>query len=78
MVTWEFPKIRGALFWAPCNKDPTVQGAILGSPTFGNSHLVTRVIREVAILITTSTCNPTVTILSNYGYKKGNDTYNYL
>ena len=21
---WEFPKIRGTLFWGPCNKDPTV------------------------------------------------------
>ena len=21
---WEFPKIRGTLFWGPYNKDPTV------------------------------------------------------
>ena len=21
---WEFPKIRGALFWGPYNKDPTI------------------------------------------------------
>ena len=21
---WKFPKIRGTLFWAPCNKDPTI------------------------------------------------------
>ena len=34
----EFPKIRGTLFWGPCDKDPTVWGAILGSPIFGNSH----------------------------------------
>ena len=20
---WDFPKIRGSLFWGPCNKDPT-------------------------------------------------------
>ena len=33
---WEFPKIRGTLFWGPYNKDPT----ILGSPIFGNSHYV--------------------------------------
>ena len=23
-ATWEFPKIRGALFWGPYNKDPTI------------------------------------------------------
>ena len=23
-VIWEFPKIRGALFWGPYNKDPTI------------------------------------------------------
>ena len=23
-ITWEFPKIRGALFWGPCNKDRTI------------------------------------------------------
>ena len=32
---WEFPKIRGTLFWGPHNKDPT----ILGPPIFGNCHL---------------------------------------
>ena len=21
---WEFPKIRGTLFWGPCNQDPTI------------------------------------------------------
>ena len=21
---WEFPKIRGTLFWGPYNKDPTI------------------------------------------------------
>ena len=21
---WEFPKIRGTLYWGPCNKDPTI------------------------------------------------------
>ena len=35
---WEFPKIGGTFFWGPYNKDPTIQGAILGSPIFGNSH----------------------------------------
>ena len=23
-VVWEFPKIRGTLFWGPYNKDPTI------------------------------------------------------
>ena len=23
-ATWEFPKIRGTLFWGPYNKDPTI------------------------------------------------------
>ena len=36
---WEFPKIRGTLFWCPYKKDPPIQGTILGSPIFGNSHL---------------------------------------
>ena len=31
---WEFPKIRGTLFWAPYNKDPTIWGTTLGSPYF--------------------------------------------
>ena len=30
----EFPKIRGTLFWGPCNNDPTTLGTILGSPYF--------------------------------------------
>ena len=34
---WEFPKIRGTLFWGPYNKDPTTYGTI---PIFGNSHMV--------------------------------------
>ena len=38
-ITWEFPKLRGTVFWDPYNKDPTIQGTILGSPIFGNSHL---------------------------------------
>ena len=32
-------EIRGTVFWGPYNKDPTIQGTILGSPIFGNSHL---------------------------------------
>ena len=36
---WEFPKIRGTLFWGPYNKDPSILGTILGTPIFGNSHI---------------------------------------
>ena len=36
---WEFPTIRGTLFWGPYNTDPTFSGTILGSPIFGNSHI---------------------------------------
>ena len=32
-MIWEFPKIRGTLFWGPYTKD--IQGTILGSPIFG-------------------------------------------
>ena len=32
--------MRGTLFWGPYNKDPTMQGYILGSPVFGNAHIV--------------------------------------
>ena len=39
---WEFPKIRGTLFWGPSNKDPTIYGAILGSPIFGNSQMASK------------------------------------
>ena len=35
---WEFPKIRGTLFWGPCNKDRPILGTTLGSPIFGNCH----------------------------------------
>ena len=37
MGRWEFPKIRGTIFWGPYNKDP-----ILGSPIFGNSQMFLR------------------------------------
>ena len=30
---WDF---RGTLFWGPYNKDPTIEGTILGSQNFGN------------------------------------------
>ena len=30
---------RGTLFRGPYNKDPTIQGGILGSLIFGNSHV---------------------------------------
>ena len=36
---WEFPKNRDTLVWVPYIKDPTIWGAIFGSPIFGNSHL---------------------------------------
>ena len=32
----EFPKIGGALFWGPYDKDPAIWGTILGAPIFGN------------------------------------------
>ena len=35
---WEFPKIRGTIFWGPYKKDPSIQGTIVGSPIFGNSR----------------------------------------
>ena len=38
----EFPKAAGALFGGPYNKDPTIQGTILGSlgsPNFGSSRV---------------------------------------
>ena len=31
--------MRGTLFWGPYNKDPTILGAVLGPPIFGNSYL---------------------------------------
>ena len=37
-LIWDFPKIRGTLFWRPYNKDPTSWGTILGFPIFGNPH----------------------------------------
>ena len=39
VVNWEFPQIRGTLFWGPYNKDPTICGTILRSRIFGNPHL---------------------------------------
>ena len=32
-------KTGATLFWGPYNKDPTIQGTILGSPIFGNSQV---------------------------------------
>ena len=26
LLIWEFPKIRGTLFWDPYNKEPTIEG----------------------------------------------------
>ena len=49
------PKI-GGLFRSPYNRDPTVWGAILGSPIFGNLHIIDYVLgfpchKPVAALI---------------------------
>ena len=35
----------GTLFWGLYNKDPTIWGTILGSPIFGNSHMLNTVSR---------------------------------
>ena len=32
---WDFPKVRGTLFWGPYNKDPTILGYYIRVP-FGN------------------------------------------
>ena len=32
----KFLQIRGTLVWGPQNRDPTIQGTVLGSPIFGN------------------------------------------
>ena len=32
--------MRGTLFGGPYKKDPTIWGALLGSPSFGNSQVV--------------------------------------
>ena len=37
---WEFRKIGGTLLWGSYNKDPTIQGTIVGSPIFGNPHML--------------------------------------
>ena len=36
---------RSTLFWGP--KDPTIQGTILGSPIFGNSHVETQKVKAL-------------------------------
>ena len=36
---WEFPKIRVPYLGILIKKDPAIQSTILGSPTFGNSHM---------------------------------------
>ena len=33
-ATWEFPKIRGTLFWGPHNKDPNKLGYYIRIPHF--------------------------------------------
>ena len=44
---WEFPKIRGTLLWGPYNKDPTIWGAILGSPIFGTPPYISRSLQQL-------------------------------
>ena len=39
-LTWDFPKMGGTLFWGPYNTDPAIWGSILGSPIFGNPHII--------------------------------------
>ena len=34
---WDFPKLRGTLFWGPYNKDPTIQGSIFWGPLFSGN-----------------------------------------
>ena len=36
-------EIRGTVSWGPHNKDPTILGAIVGSPIFGNSQINSRI-----------------------------------
>ena len=48
-VIWGFPKIRGTLFGGPQNKDYIILGSILGSPYYGNYHIMSE--------IESSTCN---------------------
>ena len=36
MGIWDFPKIRVPYFGVLHNKDPIIEGTILGSPIFGN------------------------------------------
>ena len=35
---WEFPKIRGTLFWGPYNKDPTIEVLYWG-PLFSKTPM---------------------------------------
>ena len=39
-VIWEFPKMRGTLFWDPYNKDPTIRVLYQGPRIFENSHIM--------------------------------------
>ena len=46
--TWEFPTSRGTLFGGPYNKDPTIWGTILGSPTCAKASQRTQVLEKMA------------------------------
>ena len=48
MYICKFPKIRGTLFGGPQNKDYSILGSILGSPSFGKLPYPPRVPFHVA------------------------------
>ena len=40
VVIWEFPKIRGTLYWGPYRKGSYYLGYYIRVPIFGNSHII--------------------------------------
>ena len=36
---WEFPKIRGTLFWGPFSQDPTILGYYIRVPYFSETSI---------------------------------------
>ena len=51
-----FRKFRGTSFWGPYSKDPTIQGTILGSPIFGNSHIEAHSYVEMVAIFLSGFC----------------------
>ena len=39
-TTWEFPQIRGTLFWGPYNKDPTKFRVLYQGPLFSETPII--------------------------------------